>query len=70
MKLPGGPDGKESACNEGEPGPISGLGRSLGGGNGNPLQDSCLENPVDGEAWWAAVRELACLSMHKHLCCF
>ena len=59
MKLPGGPDGKESACNEGEPGPISGLGRSLGGGNGNPLQDSCLENPVDRGAWWATVHGIA-----------
>ena len=33
----------------------SGLGRSLGGGNSNPLQYSCLENPMDGGAWWAAV---------------
>ena len=58
MKLPGGPDGKESACNEGEPGPISGLGRSLGGGNGNPLQDSCLENPVVRGAWRATVHRV------------
>ena len=36
-------------------GSILGLGRSLGGGNGNPLQYSCLENPMDREAWWAAV---------------
>ena len=40
-----GLDGKESACNAGDPGSISGSGRSLGGGHGNPLQYSCLENP-------------------------
>ena len=38
-------DGKESACNEGDLGSIPGLGRSPGGGHGNPLQYSCLENP-------------------------
>ena len=43
--FPGGPDGKESACNTGEPGLIPGLGRSPEGGHGNPLQCSCLENP-------------------------
>ena len=53
--LPGGSDGKESACNVGDLGSIPGLGRSLGEGNGNPLQYSCLENPVDGGAWWATV---------------
>ena len=41
----GGSDGKESACNGGDLGSISGLGSSLGGGHGNPLQYSCLENP-------------------------
>ena len=45
--FPGGSDGKASACNAGEPGSIPGLGRSPGGGNGNPLQYSCLENPMD-----------------------
>ena len=59
MKLPGGPDGKESACNAGDPGSTSGLGRSPGGGNGNPLQYSCLENPMDRGAWWATVHEIA-----------
>ena len=44
-----------SACNAGDPGSIPGLGRSPGEGNGNPLQYSCLENPMDGEAWWATV---------------
>ena len=43
--LPGGSDGKESACNAGDLGLIPGLGRSPGGGHGNPLQYSCLENP-------------------------
>ena len=43
--FPGGSDGKESACNAGDLGSISGLGRSAGGGHGNPLQYSCLENP-------------------------
>ena len=41
----GGSDGKESACNAGDLGSIPGLGRSLGGGYGNPFQYSCLENP-------------------------
>ena len=44
---------KESACNAGDPGSIPGLGRSLGERNGNPLQYSCLENPMDRGAWWA-----------------
>ena len=47
MGFPGGPDGKESAGNVGDPGLISGLGRSTGEGNGCPLQYSCLENPMD-----------------------
>ena len=42
---------KASAYNEGDPGPIPGMGRSPGEGNGTPLQYSCLENPMDGEAW-------------------
>ena len=46
--LPGGSDGKASAYNAGEPGLIPGSGRSPGEGNGNPLQYSCLENPMDG----------------------
>ena len=46
----GGSDGKISACNAGDPGLIPGLGRSPGEGNGNPLQHSCLENPMDGGA--------------------
>ena len=46
-----GSEGKASACNVGDLGSIPGLGRSPGEGNGNPLQYSCLENPMDGEAW-------------------
>ena len=46
---------KASACNAGDLGSIPGLGRSPGEGNGNPLQYSCLENPVDGGVWWATV---------------
>ena len=49
--FPGGTDGKVSVCNAGDPGSIPGLGRSRGEGNGNPLQCSCLENPMDGGAW-------------------
>ena len=47
--IPGGSDGKELACKVGDPGSISGLGRSPGEGDGNPLQYSCLENPMDRE---------------------
>ena len=53
--FPGGSDGKVSACNAGDPGSIPGLERSPGEGNGNPLQYSCLENSMDGGAWWAIV---------------
>ena len=53
--FPGGSEGKASAFNAGDPGLIPGWGRSPGEGNGNPLQYSCLENPRDGEAWWATV---------------
>ena len=53
--FPGGSDGKESACNVGDPGSIPRLGRSPGEGNGNPLQYCCLENPIDGRAWLATV---------------
>ena len=46
--FPSGSDGKASACNAGDPGLIPGSGRSPGERNGNPLQPSCLENPMDG----------------------
>ena len=47
-----GSDGKESACNAGDPGSIPGLGRSPGEGNGNSLQYSSLDNPIDRKAQW------------------
>ena len=50
--------GKESACSAGDPGDNSSvveLGRSPGGGHGNPLQYSCLENPMHRGAWWATM---------------
>ena len=51
--------GKESACNEGDLDSIPGSGRAFGEGNGNPLQCSCLENPMDREAWQATVHGVA-----------
>ena len=51
MDFPGGSDGKASAYNAGDLGSIPGLGRFPEEGNGNPLQYSCLENPMDGGAW-------------------
>ena len=56
--FPGGLDSKESACSVGDPGSIAGSGRSPGEGNGNPLQYSCLENPMDGGAWQATVHRV------------
>ena len=56
LGFPGGPDNKESACNVGDLCSIPGLGRSPGGGHGNPLQYSCLENLIDRGAWRAIVR--------------
>ena len=57
--FPGGSDGKETACNAGDLGSIPGLGRSPGGGRGNPRQYSCLESPMAGGAWWATVQGVA-----------
>ena len=57
--VPGGSDGKESACNVGELGSIPGLGRSLGEGNDNPFQYSCLEISIDRGTWQATVHEAA-----------
>ena len=54
-----GSAGKESACNVGDLGSIPGLERFPGEGNGNPLQYSCLENPMDRGAWQATVRGVA-----------
>ena len=49
----------ESDCNAGDPSLSPGSGRDPGEANGNPLQFSCLENPMDVEAWWAAVYGVA-----------
>ena len=59
MGFPGGSEDKASACNVGDPGSIPGLGRSPGEGNGNPLQYSCLENPMDRGTWRATVHGVA-----------
>ena len=55
LGLPGGSHGRESDCNAGHLDSIPGLGRSPGKGHGNPLQYSCLENPIDRGAWWTTV---------------
>ena len=57
--FPGGSDSKVSVYNAEDLGSIPGLGRSPAEGNGNPLQDYCLENPMDGGAWWGAVHRVA-----------
>ena len=57
--FPGGSEVKASAFSEGDWGLIPRLGKSPGEGNGNPLQYSCLENPVDGGAWWTTVQGVA-----------
>ena len=59
FSFPGGSEVKASACNVGDPGSIPGSGRSPGEGNSNPLQYSCLENPMDGGGWWATVHGVA-----------
>ena len=51
LGFPGGSEVKASASNAGDPGLIPGSGRSPGEGNGNPLQYSCMKNPMDGGAW-------------------
>ena len=57
--FPAGSDGKESACNPGDLGSIPGSRRAPGEGNRNPLQYSCLENPMDRVTWQAAVHGVA-----------
>ena len=59
IDFPGSSNGNESAYNAGDPGSVSGLGKSPEEGNGNPLQYSCLENSMDRGAWWATVRGVA-----------
>ena len=55
LGFPGGPVVKNPPANAGDVGLTPGLGRSPGVGNGNPLQYSCLGNPMDRGAWWAIV---------------
>ena len=67
---PGSLDSKESACTAGDPALIPGSGRSPGEGNGYPLQYSCLENSMDGEAWRAIVCRVLgkrSFSLHRSL---
>ena len=59
LGFPDGSEVKASVCSVGDLGLFSGLGRSPGEGNGNPLQYSCLENPMDRGAWWATVHGVA-----------
>ena len=59
LSFPGGSDGKESTCNAGDLGLIPGLGRSSGEGYGNPLQYSCLENPIDRGALRVTIHRVA-----------
>ena len=70
MGFPCGSGGKEFACSVGDLGSIPGLGRSPGGGPGHLIQYSCLENPTDIGAWWAAVHGITKswthLSMHAY----
>ena len=61
-----GLDGEESACDAGDLGLIPGSGRSPGAGHGTPLQYSCLENPMDGGAWQAAVHGVAKTQIQLH----
>ena len=72
-ELPGGTSGKEPSYQRGDTrysGPIPWSGKSPGGGHGNPLQSSCLENPVDRGAWWTTVHgghtELDMTEMTQH----
>ena len=58
LGFPGGSDGEESTCKAEDLGSIPGLGRSPKEGNGNSLQESCLENPMDRGAWWATVHRV------------
>ena len=76
--LPGGLDGKDSAGSARDLGLIPGLGRSPGEGHGNPLQCSCLENPMDRGAWQVTVHGVTksrtwlralCLCIYKYILC-
>ena len=58
LGLPGGSEVKNPPANAGDLGSIPGSGISLGEGNGNPLQSSCLGNPMDRGTWWASVHRI------------
>ena len=70
LELPRWPSGKESACLAGVTGSISGLGRSPEERTGNPLQYSCLGNPMDRGAWWATVHGVTESDLTQHKCTF
>ena len=57
-RFPGGSVVKNPQAKAGDAGSVIGLGRSSGGGNGNPLQESCLRNPMDRRVWWAVVHTI------------
>ena len=59
FSFPGDSMVKDTSANAGDMGSIPGLGRPPGEGNGNSLQYSCLENPMDREAWWATAHRVA-----------
>ena len=65
LGFPGGSDGKESTCNAADLGSIPGLGRLPGGGHGNPLQDSCLQNP---HGWRSPMERTERLSTAQRVC--
>ena len=67
LGFPGGAEVKASTCNVGDLDSIPGSGRSPREGNGNPLQYSCLENPMDGGAWWATVHRSQRVDTTKRL---
>ena len=64
--LPRWLSGEESMCSAGDAGLIPGSGRSPGGGNGSPLQYSCLGKPMDRGAWWATVPGIAEWDVTEH----
>ena len=66
--FPGSSVAKNSPANERDIHSVPGLERSPGQGNGNPLQYSCLGNPMDREAWWAIVHGVAELDITEHAC--